>query len=90
MLNFFPVAHRANSSQHLYSLGHMYLNHCGTVFRDHTTAGHENLSLEDDSRSAVIVVCRSRALHSKLNPALTYPHHGLLLHEEGVGEAPAT
>lgn len=50
MLNFFPVAHRANSSQHLCSLGHMHLDHCSTIFKDHTTAGHENLSLEDDSK----------------------------------------
>ena len=28
----------------------MHLDHCGSVFRDHTTARHENISLEDDSK----------------------------------------
>lgn len=64
-LIFFPVSHRASSSQHLCSLGHMHLDHHDTVFRSHTTAGHENSPCKITPKFTVIVIYNSLLLRTK-------------------------
>lgn len=71
MLSIFPDVHRINSKQYLYSHGYVHLNESGTVFRDHNTAQHEKLFLEDNSKIYSNCHLQKQDFPFKINPAFT-------------------